>query len=382
MLLEKLFLHNYRNYERLVFEPHPGVNALVGENAAGKTNLLEIIHYLAAGRSHRTHRDAELIRWSEEGFYAKVRVRRRCVSHTLELAYHADRGKSFRLDGVSQTRLSDVLGVINAVLFSPDDLSLMKGGPGGRRSFMDAEISQVSRPYRRGITRYNRILTQRNDVLRELKRTRSSAASADPLLQPWDTQLVETGAAVTAARIRAFGGWAPMAAGSHRQIAGEGLGIHYESSFSPPVDLSAANSSPSTIQELRDEMMTTLVNKRSQEIDRGYTLIGPHRDDLLFLVSGRDVRHYASQGQQRSVVLAVRMAEVGWMKEQTGTAPILLLDDVMSELDTKRAGRLADAVSMQGQTFITCTDLSQLSWEGAPGQIWRVDSGEVTPVDK
>lgn len=378
MLLEKLFLRNYRNYERLVFEPDPGVNVLVGENAAGKTNLLEIVHFLAAGRSHRTHRDAELIRWGEDGFYAKAQMRRGAVGHALELAYHRDRGKSSRLDGVSQTRLSDVLGVLNAVLFSPDDLSLMKGGPGGRRAFMDSEISQVSRPYRRAITRYNRILAQRNDVLRQMKRTRSSAASADALLQPWDSQLSETGAFVTSARIRAFGRWAPMAADMHDEITGEDLGIHYESSFTSPVDLCSADSPPKTAQELSDEMMTTLVSQRSAEIERGYTLIGPHRGDLVFRVSERDVRQYASQGQQRSVVLSVRMAEVRWMKEETGTSPILLLDDVMSELDAGRAGRLAEAVSTQGQTFITCTDLSQLTWEDTPGQIWRVSSGEVT----
>ncbi len=383
MHLQKLYLKDYRSYENLLFEPDPHLNVLVGENATGKTNLLESIYYLAAGRSQRTHRDAELVRWGRDGFYIKAGLLGTPVKHTVEFLYHRTRGRSFRLDGVSHSSLVDVIGVVNAVIFSPDDLSLLKGGPGGRRSFLDSEIGQVDRSYLRSLSRYNRILSQRNDVLRNLRSSGSSRSTEDLLLEPWDLQLARSGAAIVATRISMLRRWAAGAASTYREVAGAGedLTMNYQCSFFPETSLAMQDKCTSiSKEEMETHLLQKLREARVEEVGRGFTVVGPHRDDLLMYVAGRDARYYASQGQQRSVVLALRIAEVAWMEEETNRRPLLLLDDVMSELDTGRAQRLARLVGSGAQTFITCTDLSDLNLGGSGERIWQTGGGEVRAI--
>ena len=383
MYLQKLYLKDYRSYEHLLFEPDPHLNILVGENATGKTNLLESIYYLAAGRSQRTHRDAELVRWGSDGFYIKASLLGSPVRHTVEFLYHKTKGKSFRVDGVRRNTLADVIGFANAVIFSPDDLTLLKGGPGGRRSFLDSEIGQVNRSYVRSLSRYNRILSQRNDVLRNLRKSRSSRSTEDLLLEPWDLQLARSGAAIVTVRLTMLHRWAAGARATYQEIAGPGedLTMSYQCSFSGEIPLSMQDNDLSiTNEDMEARLLDRLGESRVEEVGRGYTVVGPHRDDLALFVSGRDARYFASQGQQRSVVLALRIAEVGWMKEEIKRPPLLLLDDVMSELDTGRAQRLARLVGSGVQTFITCTDLSDLKLDRSEGTMWETGGGEVKAI--
>ncbi len=378
MQLQKLTLKNYRSYESLDLQPDRHVNVLVGRNAAGKTNLLESIHYLAAGRSHRTHRDAELVRWGEQGFFISAIACAGTVRHTIECAYDDSRGKSFRLNGVAQKRLSNVIGTVNAVIFSPDDLYLIKGGPEGRRALMDTEIGQISRGYRRALARYSRVLAQRNDILKKISRSRSSGVTAELMSAPWEEQLADIGARIVAVRLVMLRRWGECAQRMYERVVDsqETLTVRYKCSFSA-LDGSLELSLPDLREWVREKLSGALEEARPREIERGYTLVGPQRDDLQVCVNGRDARRFASQGQQRSAILALRIGEVKWMQQETGRKPLLLLDDVMSELDAARARRLSTSVGAEGQTFITCTDLSEVDL-GDTGAIWEIRDGEVT----
>ncbi|MFO8061188.1 MAG: DNA replication/repair protein RecF, partial [Bacillota bacterium] len=383
MRLDKLYLKDYRSYPNLLFEPDRHLNVLVGENATGKTNLLESIYYLAAGRSQRTHRDQQLLRWGKSSFFIKASLIGEPVRHTVEILYHKDRGKSFRVDGVRQSAMLDAIGLVNAVIFSPDDLSLLKGGPSERRSFIDSEIGQVNRPYQNSLSRYNRILSQRNDVLRNLRASNYSRSTEDLLLEPWDLQLAESGAAIVAARLRLLRRWAAGAADTYGEVAGttERFTMSYQCSFLGEVPLQTKGEGTSiAVGDMQSQLLERLTDSRAEEVGRGHTVVGPHRDDLAVYVDERDARHFASQGQQRSAALAMRIAEVGWMEEEIKRRPLLLLDDVMSELDAKRARRLARLVGSGVQTFITCTDLSDLRLGSSFGTIWHTGGGEVKQI--
>ena len=384
VFVRKLYLKNYRSYPDLYLALDPGLNILVGANAAGKTNLLEAIYYLAAARSPRSPRDVELIHWGQEGFYIKALVTDGQVEHTLEFGFRSGRKKSIRMDGVPQERVSNIVGLINAVIFSPDDLSLIKGRPDIRRRFFDGEIGQVNPRFLSFHQRYYRILMQRNDVLKRLRRNRAVPEDALVQLQPWDEQLVQAGGELIVMRLDALRQWGALTQATYRELSGpeEELDLAYESSVGGSQALTSRSPStePPTVVDWQAAFKDALERARETELERGHTVIGPHRDDVRLTLNGHDLKEYGSQGQQRSAALAIKIAEVEWMRLETRRSPVLLLDDVMSELDISRSQRLAQLLDRGTQTILTCTDLADVDYDVLEGTLWRVRNGEVIPV--
>lgn len=376
MRLLKLELRHFRNYRELNLEFSGSLAVFVGENAQGKTNLLEAIYLLAMGRSYRTSRDHDLIGWGES--YGRVRslVSRATGDVTVEVLLKDEGPKEFKVAGERIRRQTDLLGTVNVVVFSPDDLQLVKGSPSERRRFLDVEIAQVSPAYRYHFTRYQRVLRQRNNLLKAIQ---GGQASFDAL-EAWDPQLVADGAWVVAKRaqvVKRISHWSRL---SHKNITGgkEELSLLYRPFFqSEGEEPSDAWENPSYVEQ---RFYESLENVRKEERIRGITLVGPQRDDLAFAIDGSDLRFFGSQGQQRTAVLACKLAELEYMKEEAGEYPILLLDDVMSELDDSRRERFMHTVSGRINTFITTTNLRGVTDDVLnQATCYEIRQGTVTP---
>lgn len=370
MYLATLHLCHFRNYSDLLLEFSAGLNVVHGENAQGKTNLLEAIYFLATGRSPRAGRDQELIQHGAEELRARARVVRQTGALDLEIAYGQETRKALKINGVPERRIANLVGKLAAVFFSPDDLQLVKGPPAGRRRFLDIELSQVSSTYLHHLAVYNRVLAQRNTLLRQIAEGHVSPL----LLEAFDDKLLDSGSQLIIRRLRAVESLAKLAAHYHAQMTGgvEQLSLSYVNSSIP--DGVTAES------EVRDRLVDALKRHRSEELRRAQTVVGPHRDDLLLRVNGQEARLFASQGQQRTAVLALKLAELEYMREQIGESPVLLLDDVASELDPNRRHFLLHAVDEGVQTFVSCTDLEDLMVRAWPAnrRLLHVKAGVVT----
>lgn len=351
MVLHRLDLRDFRNYESLHASFGPSVNIMIGDNAQGKTNLLEAVFTLATGKSFRTSRDTDLIRWGSDSASICGSASTRLSSIDAEVKVSRALPKVVSLGGNTYRRLSDYVGNITVVTFSPDDLQLAKGSPVARRRFLDMFISQADNTYCRAATLYARIVQQRNAALRVAKADSRSVAA----LEPWTDQLIEVGSKLVARRLEAVQKIAGLSQSIASSISSgtESLSVSYVPSFALPRD--ARRTDPGGIAEA---MASELAARNREEIARGVSLIGPHRDDLSLVLNGFDLRTYGSQGQQKSAVLSLKMAEVEYLREETGEYPILLLDDVMSELDHLRQSRLLLSVTRETQAIITTTDLA------------------------
>lgn len=370
-----LHLQSFRNYATLDLTFSPGLNVLWGQNAQGKTNLLEAVFLLATGKSPRTTRDGDLVRWGDPGFLLRAQVQRRTGTLDLELTYQHDRRKNLRINGVPERRIAALVGRLAAVFFSPDDLLLIKGPPAGRRRFLDVLLCQAYPAYLHALQVYQRVLEQRNGLLRGLAATGSAPGS---LLDVLDEQLVAAGAEVTARRIAAVRQLATLAASYHAALSAgrEALALCYETELWDPT---GPDPSPA---ELRPRLLALLQQRRRQELARGATAAGPHRDDLAVAIDGRDARLFASQGQQRTAVLALKLAELRFLHAELQEPPVLLLDDVASELDPGRRRHLLAAVGQGAQILLTCTDMSDLQTHLLPAgaAVFRVQAGTVQPL--
>ncbi len=367
MHLASLALHDFRSYSDITLSFVPGLNVLFGDNAQGKTNLLEAIYFLATGRSHRTVRDQELIREGRSSLQARAAVMRQTGELSLEVSLGHDSRKQLKLNGIPERKISRLIGRLATVFFSPDDLNLLKGAPAGRRRFLDVELSQISETYLHYLMTYNRVLAQRNTLLK------GDEVDAS-LLDVYDQQLLSAGTQLVARRAAAIERLAPLAADYHRMFAEgkETLRLAYQSQGAE------AGQTPDA-QEVTERLWSQMQQRRREEIRRQMTLVGPHRDDIGFWISERDARLYGSQGQQRTAVLALKLAELEFMAAELGENPILLLDDVASELDPNRRHYLLNAVQEGVQTFITCTDLNDLTVRTWPSEhrLFRVRLGSV-----
>jgi len=355
MQLQSIELHHYRNYESLQLQIGAGVNIFIGPNAQGKTNLLEAIHVLALTKSHRTSKDRELIAWNGQTAIIRAELERRYGNLKLELQLSAQ-GKKAKLNGLEQRKLSGFVGSLNVVLFAPEDLDIVKGAPGVRRRFMDMEIGQVHPAYLYDHQQYQRILQQRNNYL---KSTNSSAAQAD-LLAVWNEQLATYGVKMMQRRKNFIYHLQQWAEKIHSGITAgtEKLEVAYKPSFGYE---GVSGGEPEDPTSLFQQFMIKLTQNKEQEFRRGMTLIGPHRDDLAFAINGKDVQSFGSQGQQRTAALSLKLAELELMREEIGEYPILLLDDVLSELDQKRQTQLIETFQSRVQTFITTTGLESVN---------------------
>lgn len=369
MELESLTLKNYRNYGDLTLEFSDGVNVFLGENAQGKTNLLESIYVLALARSHRTSSDKDLIQWSEKEATISGRVKRAISDTPLSLNF-SNKGKKARVNHLEQSKLSQYIGQLNVILFAPEDLELVKGAPSVRRRFIDMEFGQMNPLYLYNTTQYKRILKERNAYLKrlQLKQTTDTV-----FLDVLSEQLVNVGAQILLARESFLKKLEQAAQPIHAEISDQRETLHlvYNSSvnFEEKDNLAGVTAA----------FEAALLKQRAREIMMGSTLLGPHRDDLQFIVNDNDVAVFGSQGQQRTTALAVKLAEIDLMQQETGEYPVLLLDDVLSELDANRQTHLLLAIQDKVQTFITAPSLTDVARQliHTP-KVFHVKHGEIT----
>lgn len=351
MKIERLRLRAFRNYAELDLRPHPGMNLFFGHNGAGKTNLLEAVHYCALGRSHRTASDRDAVRRDEPSGAVGVTVVSDSGSRSeisIRLNPGEARGKAVFIDRKRAPRMAELMGRVRCVIFSPEDLMLVREGPSVRRRFLDMLLSQLDPVYFLALQRYNRSLEQRNSLLREQKRT--GRADGD-LLFSYERLMAEA-ASVIVPRRRATGQrLRRIAAEKYSAICGRGAEI-FDLQYQPCTGAEAP-------EIIREEAALILKGRRDEDRVRGGTSFGPHREDLRLTLDGREMKLYASQGQIRTAALAMKLAQLALIEEESGEKPVLLLDDVMSELDMNRRTRLLDEIG-GAQTFVTCTDESDL----------------------
>jgi DNA replication and repair protein RecF len=337
--IRRIHLTNFRNFRDEAVEFGPSRNLLVGANAQGKTSVLEAIHLLGVGRSHRDRKEANLVRFGEayyrlEGVFEHIGVRT-----TIEAAYGEER-KRIRING-KEARPADLIGLVGVVVSSPDDIDLVKGSPGFRRQFLDIAISQISRAYLESLQKYVRALAQRNRLLKAMQtgRARSGETAA------WDSALVASGAAIVDMRLGFLDGIRGTVETNFSTISGAETRI--DLTYDPKgYNLGGGG-------ETAASLAAAFESQRDIEVARGYTVIGPHVDDFQVLAGGRDIRRFGSEGEQRTGVLALRCAEVTAMKAKTGRYPIVLLDDVFAELDQARTEALTALISGYDQIILT-----------------------------
>ncbi|ANY66561.1 DNA replication/repair protein RecF [Paenibacillus sp. BIHB 4019] len=368
MFLKNIHLQNYRNYGQLELETSNQVNLFVGPNAQGKTNLLEAIFALALTKSHRTSKDKELIGWEADSARLQGMVDKRYGTAQLELLL-STQGKKAKINGLEQRKLSNFIGSLNVVMFAPEDLEIVKGTPGVRRRFLDMEIGQVQPGYLHTLQQYGKVLVQRNNYLKSA----SPASMQQTMLDVWNTQLAELGVKIMKKRehfIHKLQRWAEQI---HSGITAgsEQLTITYRPSL--------GSGEPEDESVLFEQFMIKLTQVKEQEIRRGMSLVGPHRDDLAFFINGKEASVYGSQGQQRTTALSLKLAEIELIAEEIGEYPLLLLDDVLSELDQHRQTQLIETFQSKVQTFITTTGLESVNISKLQDAcIYNVREGQVT----
>lgn len=347
MYIERLKLNGYRNYEQVDLQFSKNINVFIGENAQGKTNVMEAIYVLAMAKSHRTSNDKELIRWDAE--YGKIEgeVQKKYGKLPLELTI-SKKGKKAKANHLDQGRLSDYIGQMNVVMFAPEDLNVVKGSPQLRRRFLDMEIGQISPVYLHDLSAFQKILKQRNHIL---KKNQGKKNVEDLSFDIFTEQYITAAVKVIKKRfefMKLLQQWAaPIHHGISREL--ESLEIKYKS-------VSGMEATWDTTQ-MEQYLLDKLKEQKNREFERGISLIGPHRDDLQFFVNGYDVQTYGSQGQQRTTALSLKLAEIELIKQEVGEAPILLLDDVLSELDDFRQSHLLNTIKGDVQTFVTTTSV-------------------------
>ena len=365
MQVKTLSLNHFRNYDQALIEPDAGVTVFTGPNAQGKTNILEALHLCCLGRSHRTARDEELIAWGQHAARVSVKTLQQDGTHevTVLLDKTQKKKKTVRIGLRQAERIGELLGHVCAVLFSPEDLQIVKSGPAERRRFIDMQLSQLRPAYFYALQRAVRTLNQRNALLKEIAKN----GQLLPTLDAWDEQLARCGAVIVENRREAIERLGALAAASHASLTGgrETLGLRYMSQVSGQ-------------ENAMEALLGKLRAARAEDLRRCTTTVGIHRDDLGITIDGKEARTFGSQGQQRSAVLSLKLAQLELAWEERGEAPILMLDDVMSELDPGRRRQLIERID-RVQTFVTCTDVSDLA--GArQGRVYRVEKGTLTTL--
>lgn len=345
MFVKKVTLHNFRNYAEKTVCFTQGLNVIMGPNATGKTNLLESVYMCGLGGSPRVSRDKDVILWGEKGAYIHLELQKKFRAHTIDMYIDSREKKRVAIDGIPITRLSQLIGTLGIVFFSPDELKLVKDAPAERRRFMDVSLSQQSSSYLFALSRYNAVLTRRNKLLKTL----SPGEDLKNSLQVWDVQLAAEGARVVKARYAFARELKTFAAERHLVLSGgkENLSLAYESDAPDGEE-----------KQIADVLSQKLFLNYEKDCALQYTTVGPHKDDIKILLDGVDVRKFGSQGQQRTAALSLKLAEIALFADNTGEQPVLLLDDVLSELDEGRRKTLLEQTSSL-QTIITCTEYEE-----------------------
>lgn len=352
MVVRSLSLQRFRNFVSLRQEFSPALNLFIGSNAQGKTNLLEAIYLLATSKSMRGSRDEELIQWDTPTAIAAAEVlRERTNDIDLEVSLSRTAPKLLMVNTVRSHRAMEFIGQLKVAAFCGADLDLVRGEPSRRRRFLDLEISQLSPAYCQALGTYRRVVEQRSGLLKNM-RERSNRAALEDHLEVWTEQLITYGSRLIERRAHFIQRLNELAHGIHEALTEgrERLTVGYAASVKGAGDVGA----------IQESFRKALSQVREEELRRQVCLLGPHRDDVLLLVNGREARIYASQGQQRTVALSIRLAELELMRELTGEAPVCILDDVCSELDERRRAHVFEATLDRCQTFVSTTELESL----------------------
>lgn len=358
MYVKSLELSNFRNYDHLLIEFSSGTNILYGDNAQGKTNVLEGIFVSSTTKSHKGSKEKEMIRMNQEEAHIRMFVVRGENEHRIDMHLRKNKAKGVAIDGVPMKRSADFIGLVHVVFFSPEDLSIIKDGPSARRRFIDMELCQLDKLYVYNLINYNKVLNQRNNLLRQIGFNKNLLET----IHIWNQQLVKYGVPVIKARKKFIDELSDFVFSWHGKLSGETekLKLLYEPNVSE----------------------TSFLEKLEKNIDRDIaskvTGVGPHRDDLNFLINEIDVRKYGSQGQQRTVALSLKLSEIELVKKVAKEPPILLLDDVLSELDRKRQNQLLDSID-DIQIILTCTGLEEFVFNRkVKEKIYKVVQGKIS----
>jgi len=370
VILKNILLEHYRNYTRQNIDFNTTINLFLGKNAQGKTNFLEAVYYLSTGRAFRNSKDLELINWHNDFFRISCNLYKKNINREfkIEIYYDRDGNKQIKINGVKYRKISDLFGFLQVVIFSPDDLTIIKGGPAERRKYIDLEICQVVKGYYNVLLSYNKVLMQRNNLLKDIKNNLQKQDS----LEVWNQQLIKFGSIIIKNRIEFLKKVVPLARKAQEEITlgKEKIDIKYSSSVinKPVADLEEIG------QQFRD-----IINKNTrQEILRSTTLYGPHRDDLIFYLNDKDLKTFGSQGQQRTAILALKIAELKMYYAINGEYPLLLLDDVMSELDDYRREFLLKLINNNNiQTLITGANMDLIETPVENMQVFNVENGTI-----
>ena len=362
MIVKSLELKDYRNYADLCMNFYEGTNILYGENAQGKTNILEAIYLCGTTKSHRGSKDREIIKFHRDESHIRIFLEKNKIPHRIDLHLKKNKAKGVAIDGIPIKRQGELFGMLNLVFFSPEDLYIIKNGPSERRRFLDLELCQLNKIYLHHLSNYNKTLSQRNNLLKQI----SFNGNLLDTLYIWDSKLIEYGLHIIRTRNDFILKLNDLVYEIHKKLTGgkEELFLKYE---------------PNVTEE---EFEKKLKKSLERDLVLKMTNVGPHRDDMSFLLDHTDIRKYGSQGQQRTAALSLKLAEIDLVKSIINDNPILLLDDVLSELDRQRQNHLLDSIG-DIQTIITCTGLEEfVNHRFQNNKIFHVVNGTVTDENK
>lgn len=362
MQIKSITLTNFRNYSNQSIELQNGLNVIVGKNAQGKTNLLEAIFLCAIGRSPRTTKDKDLVKWDNTMAKISLSMTKNLGKHIIDMYIFTNQNKAIKIDKIGIKKIGQLLGTFNAIYFSPDELKLIKESPEERRRFMDIDLSQFDKNYFYALSNYNKILIQRNKLLKS-----PDTNTIKDTLPIWNEQLSSYGAEIIMSRLQLIDSLKVCAKKIHKILTSdaEDLELTY-------VGYTAENK-----EELKNILLEKLNESVDKDIHLGFTTVGPHRDDIKISANNIDLRSFGSQGQQRTASLTLKLAELETFKNRLGEYPVLLLDDVLSELDENRQNKLLEFIAPI-QTLLTCTEFNF----NIPHTTITISSGNVVNIEK
>lgn len=361
MYIKNLQLLNFRNYNELGIELTDGVNIFIGDNAQGKTNILESIYYCSLAKSHRTSKDKELINWNSEEAYVKAYISKERLDKNIEIKVFKDGKKGIRINSIKINKIQELMGVFNVVLFSPEDLKIVKESPSYRRKFIDIELCKLNPKYYYCLVQYNKVIDERNTLLKKWNE------NIESIIDVYDNQLSKFGGYIIRERLKYLKLLNDKGSIIHREITSslEEISFKYITSIK-------------NFDSPEEDLNNLLKKSIKTDMERRTTSHGPHRDDFSISINNIDTRNFGSQGQQRTSVLTIKFSSLEIIKEQTGEYPVLLLDDVLSELDLNRQKYILNSIN-NVQTIVTCTGIENIkSYLNEKSKVFIVEGGKVT----